>query len=691
MSYDRVLPAPVAVRHESSGSNFLHSNPFEHKIMNDLPMSHRALPHRPEPLAATCRYPEYRPNAVPQIHQQMAMYHSKAEPYTPPIDKHPIVDAYPRQHSISKASLPLRERSPPSSGSSSPAKSGKEEYASQWCLCKPDPKIPRPRNAFILYRQHHQAAVVSHNPGLANPEISKIIGMQWRALTEGEKNKWRALAEEEKARHAQQYPTYRYQPKRAGRDGNNRHSGSGISHNPSGASTCNSCGGRIMNAPTSPMTPFTPTGRSASISGLVPGRATTTIMSARSSHGGEKELKPIKIDQIDHRVRPRRFDDADEQSPDLKRRRVSHASIKSDLPVHRNRSPDSISPYSMSPYQYNATIQQQQQQRQPLPSISRPFNNSPPVPGQPAGSESSLKLAPLKTSTPINAPLTPFSQDGSNASVEATVMTIPYLNKIKVLAKISPPLQPTFRQTPVMRGPIIAIDGQDPALVQSAVNYLERMFKKEAKHHVRIFQGPTIKDPTTESSSDPTVEYLDTISSWHRVSDEVKDFVRTLNGNAEFANANTSEALTREDGLTSPKTLIPKTNAMHINSPPIQRSRLRPLRQHKHIAHSATASPSAPISTDDGGCIRMLNSDSRLVYFSRSLAVDGESLADLCGTGYHCLCSREELERFGGNAVEMRLQDARTIVIRKILGSPGVLEEKALKRVGFEIEDFLTQ
>jgi len=36
---------------------------------------------------------------------------------------------------------------------------------------------------------------VAHNPGLANPEISKIIGMQWRVLTEGEKNKWRALAE----------------------------------------------------------------------------------------------------------------------------------------------------------------------------------------------------------------------------------------------------------------------------------------------------------------------------------------------------------------------------------------------------------------------------------------------------------------------------------------------------------------
>ncbi|CRK45001.1 hypothetical protein BN1723_016452, partial [Verticillium longisporum] len=48
------------------------------------------------------------------------------------------------------------------------------------CLCTPAPKVPRPRNAFILYRQHHQAQVVSEHPGLANPDISKIIGEQWR-------------------------------------------------------------------------------------------------------------------------------------------------------------------------------------------------------------------------------------------------------------------------------------------------------------------------------------------------------------------------------------------------------------------------------------------------------------------------------------------------------------------------------
>jgi HMG box factor len=37
--------------------------------------------------------------------------------------------------------------------------------------------------------------VVEKNPGMANPEISKVIGEQWRQLSEEEKGKWKALAE----------------------------------------------------------------------------------------------------------------------------------------------------------------------------------------------------------------------------------------------------------------------------------------------------------------------------------------------------------------------------------------------------------------------------------------------------------------------------------------------------------------
>ena len=104
------------------------------------------------------------------------------------------------------------------------------ESPSSICLCQPEPKVPRPRNgtypdatdpksgshpsvlqrnpqifrtanasntyiAFILYRQHNQAAVVAQNRGLANPEVSKIIGEHWRKLSHDDKNHWKLLAD----------------------------------------------------------------------------------------------------------------------------------------------------------------------------------------------------------------------------------------------------------------------------------------------------------------------------------------------------------------------------------------------------------------------------------------------------------------------------------------------------------------
>jgi HMG box factor, other len=49
--------------------------------------------------------------------------------------------------------------------------------------------------AFILYRQHYQAAVVARYPKLTNPDISKIIGEQWKNCGSIEKNQWKRAAE----------------------------------------------------------------------------------------------------------------------------------------------------------------------------------------------------------------------------------------------------------------------------------------------------------------------------------------------------------------------------------------------------------------------------------------------------------------------------------------------------------------
>jgi hypothetical protein len=49
--------------------------------------------------------------------------------------------------------------------------------------------------AFILYRQHHQQAITARNPDLNNPDISKIIGEQWKAEGKEQKKIWQDLAQ----------------------------------------------------------------------------------------------------------------------------------------------------------------------------------------------------------------------------------------------------------------------------------------------------------------------------------------------------------------------------------------------------------------------------------------------------------------------------------------------------------------
>lgn len=57
-------------------------------------------------------------------------------------------------------------------------------------------------------------------------------------------------------------------------------------------------------------------------------------------------------------------------------------------------------------------------------------------------------------------------------------------------------------------------------------------------------------------------------------------------------------------------------------------------------------------------------------------------------TVYMLECSREEVEKLG--AVEIRLVDAKAIILRKASCRAGDgVEHKVLRRMGFEIEDYL--
>ncbi|KAJ8474619.1 hypothetical protein ONZ45_g15887 [Pleurotus djamor] len=76
---------------------------------------------------------------------------------------------------------------------------------------QPPGHIPRPCNAFILFRcdfvrQKKIPASVEHD----HRNISRIAGKVWQEMSKAEKGPWLLLAEQEREKHQKAYPGYRY-------------------------------------------------------------------------------------------------------------------------------------------------------------------------------------------------------------------------------------------------------------------------------------------------------------------------------------------------------------------------------------------------------------------------------------------------------------------------------------------------
>ncbi|KEF54969.1 uncharacterized protein A1O9_08621 [Exophiala aquamarina CBS 119918] len=77
-------------------------------------------------------------------------------------------------------------------------------------------KVPRPPNAFILYRQSNHPILKAEMPALTNNQISVILGKQWKAESEEVKDRFRVMAELLKTKHAAENPGYQYAPRKPG-------------------------------------------------------------------------------------------------------------------------------------------------------------------------------------------------------------------------------------------------------------------------------------------------------------------------------------------------------------------------------------------------------------------------------------------------------------------------------------------
>ena len=133
-----------------------------------------------------------------------------------------IMPASPSSISSHSSSRTLSSNTSNTSGSNSNS-NGKNLKK---CICKKSPSspehIPRPRNAFILFRQHLHYSIfpkdrymlVTQGSFKTNSEVSREIGKRWRSLPAEEKKYWQDLAQKEKEMHRQKYPDYKYAPRK---------------------------------------------------------------------------------------------------------------------------------------------------------------------------------------------------------------------------------------------------------------------------------------------------------------------------------------------------------------------------------------------------------------------------------------------------------------------------------------------
>ncbi|KAF5310998.1 hypothetical protein D9619_007924 [Psilocybe cf. subviscida] len=74
--------------------------------------------------------------------------------------------------------------------------------------------VPRPRNAFIIFRSHYISTAQASGEGQQN-ELSKLAGKAWTKMSEEKKRPFAEQAAAEKMQHARDYPNYVYCPGRA--------------------------------------------------------------------------------------------------------------------------------------------------------------------------------------------------------------------------------------------------------------------------------------------------------------------------------------------------------------------------------------------------------------------------------------------------------------------------------------------
>jgi HMG box factor, other len=292
--------------------------------------------------------------------------------------------------------------------------------------------------------------------------------------------------------------------------------------------------------------------------------------------------------------------------------------------------------------------------------------------------DESLRLPPLQTQFPSSVQTTSHRPDVrmealeiQAKSIEAMVMTIPYVNKIKVLTKISPPLAPPGHTSPAqeVRGAVIAVEGSDKETLSDVGAFINEHLNKDPSCMVRTWRTPTPKpaepqmvDTEMENSialtalkpesneKNPFVDYLAIISEWHRQSVEMTRYI-----------------------TTSPNRSSNEINAIVA---PVPKGKVLPL---------ALVPGGFSLSTSDSFALRIPINDSYApVDHWQWMATLWRGIVGPDLTIYVSNVSRDEMNKMGG--IEIR-GDCAAIIVRVLEGSK--IDEKTTRRLGFEVLEFV--
>ncbi|KAI5799989.1 hypothetical protein EDC01DRAFT_612700 [Geopyxis carbonaria] len=392
------------------------------------------------------------------------------------------------------------------------------------CLCQAPARIPRPRNAFILFRQHHHAAVVAQHPGKPNPEISKIIGQMWKSSSDEIKSVWQSHADEEKRQHIQRYPQYRYQPRRNAKKNTSVTLPNTSDSMPSSIETaiCPNCGGRtgalsVSQTPSTPMTRRAKANAQArQVSMSVSNRKkaespdeTTSRISAGSGNGtgvdqaGVEALLQLGLDIND-----------DIESRNLpKRRKLMSTNIPQTSILSQNLYTAQFS--NIDPYLRHGSFDHESSMHPVDPEGGFVSGNS--------------QITNFGTQTPTDV----FS-----------IRAMPILKKIYAIKKICPPLSsptiPPFHTPAITRMPVIIVEGDDVDVVASLYRSIFQEIEKSepvygidepddltilSEAYLEGLLSSTGLDRDKDTDDTDAARYLNHVASWRRRSMEIRRII----------------------------------------------------------------------------------------------------------------------------------------------------------------------